>query len=228
MKIGVLGTGVVGQTMAEKLVFLGHDVMLGTRNVAGSLAKEKPDNTGRPGFGYWHTQNPNVKLGLYADTAAHGEMLVNATSGSGSIPALEQAGEKNLDGKVLLDIANPLDFSAGFPPSLTVCNTDSLGEQIQRKFPRLKVVKSLNTLTASLMVNPGLLKEDHTVFMSGNDAGAKATVKSLLESFGWKSGNIIDMGDITTARGTEQMLPIWVRLFGLLQTPLFNFRIVRA
>jgi predicted dinucleotide-binding enzyme len=153
--------------------------------------------------------------------------VVNATQGAVSIDALKAAGEKNLEGKVLLDLANPLDFSKGMPPSLTVCNTDSLGEQIQRAFPRTKVVKTLNTMTALLMVDPARVGGgNHHVFVSGNDAGAKARVSGLLRQwFGWRE--VIDVGDITTARGTEMLLPIWVRLWGALGTPFFNFKIVR-
>ena len=143
-----------------------------------------------------------------------------------SIAALEAAGRDNLAGKVLLDIANPLDFSQGFPPSLFVSNTDSLGEQIQAAFPELKVVKSLNTMNAFLMVDPRQLADgDHTVFVSGNDAEAKKTVTGLLESFGHT--DVIDLGDISTARGTEMLLPIWMRLYGALNNPMFNFKIVR-
>lgn len=225
MKIAVLGTGAVGQTIAEKLAQLGHEVMMGTRNVANSLAKTNNDGFGRPPLNEWHKQNQKVKLGTYTEVAAFGEFIVNATNGVGTLDALKMAGKENLDGKIMLDIANPLDFSKGMPPSLTVCNTDSLGEQIQRAYPETKVVKSLNTMTASIMVNPSLVPGNHTVFMSGNDAGAKAKVKELLNFFGWKDENIIDVGDITTARGTEQLLPIWVRLWGALQNPIFNFHV---
>ena len=164
--------------------------------------------------------------GTFAEAAAFGEVLFNCTSGKASLEALTMAGAENLKGKVLIDIANPLDFSRGMPPSLLVCNTDSLGEQIQRAFPEAKVVKSLNTMNCNLMVTPGLLKEEHVVFVSGNDAEAKATVTMILKDwFGWKS--IIDLGDITTARGTEMVLPLWVSLMGTLQTPVFNFKIVK-
>lgn len=226
MKIAVLGTGVVGQTIAEKLHTLGHQVMIGTRSESDTLAKSSPDNFGRPAFKDWLSQHTGIQFGPYERAAAFGELIVNATNGGGSLAALEQAGEKNLSGKVLLDIANPLDFSQGMPPALLVCNTDSLGEQIQRTYPGVKVVKSLNTLNAYLMVNPGLLPEDTTIFMNGNDADAKNQVRSLLNSFGWKDHCIIDMGDISTARGTEMLLPIWVRLWSALQNPLFNFKIV--
>jgi hypothetical protein len=226
MKIAVFGTGVVGQTLSEKLAELGHEVMIGTRNVEQALSRTGNDSFGRPPFAEWLKKNAGIKLGTYGDAGAFGEFIVNATNGTGTLPALEQAGKKNLSGKVMLDTANPLDFSKGMPPSLFVCNTDSLGEQIQRAYPDLKVVKGLNTMNAYLMVNPGLLPEDHHVFLNGNDAGAKSKVKEVLKSFGWKESNIIDVGDITTARGTEQLLPIWVRLWGALQNPMFNFKIV--
>ncbi len=228
MKIGILGTGVVGQTLAEKLVQLGHQVIMGTRDKQATLSKTGKDNFGRPAFSEWQKNNSKVQLGTYSDAASFGEFLINATSGTGSLDALTLAGEKNLANKVLLDISNPLDFSKGMPPTLTICNTDSLAEQIQRTFPKSKVVKSLNTLTAMLMTNPGLLPEPTNIFLNGNDSGAKAEVKKLLSSFGWNDKDIIDMGDITTARGTEQTLPIWVRLWGTLQTPMFNFKIVVA
>jgi predicted dinucleotide-binding enzyme len=228
MKIGVFGTGVVGQVIAEKLDSLGHDVMLGTRDVEQSMAREGKDGFGRPPLKEWMAAHPKVKLCTFAEAAAHGQLLVNATSGGGAMEALKLAGEANLNGKTMLDIANPLDFSKGFPPSLTVCNTDSLGEQLQRAFPQLKVVKGLNTLTSFLMVAPRMLPGEHHLFLCGNDAGAKAEVRTLLASFGWTENEMIDLGDITNARGTEQLLPIWVRLYGALQTPLFNFRIVRA
>lgn len=226
MKIAVFGTGVVGQIISEKLVTLGHDVMIGTRNVKDAMIKSTTDNFGRPGFGEWHKANPIIKVGTYAEVASFGELIINATNGSGTLPSLEQAGSQTLSGKVMIDIANPLDFSKGTPPSLFVCNTDSLGEQIQRTYPELKVVKSLNTMNGYIMVNPSLLPGDHNVFVSGNDRDAKSKVKDLLKSFGWKESNVIDLGDITTARGTEQLLPVWIRLWGVLQNPMFNFKIV--
>lgn len=228
MKIGVFGTGVVGQVIAEKLDSLGHEVMLGTRDTKQSLAREGTDNYGRPVLKEWMAAHPKVKLGTFAEAAAHGQMLVNATSGFGAMEALKLAGEKDLGAKTMLDISNPLDFSKGFPPSLTVCNTDSLGEQLQRAFPQLKVVKGLNTLTSFLMVAPRMLPGQHHIFLCGNDAGAKAEVRKLLSSFGWADQEMIDLGDITNARGTEQLLPIWVRLYGTFQNPLFNFSIVMA
>ncbi len=226
MKIGVFGTGMVGQTVAAKLSELGHVTMIGTRDPAATMARTAPDNLGNPPFAVWREKHPKIELGTMAQAAMHGELLVNATSGGGALAALQSAGEKNLDGKVLVDIANPLDFSKGFPPSLSVCNTDSLGEQIQRAFPKAKVVKTLNTVTAHLMVGPKQLADAaHTMFVAGNDAGAKQKVTELLKSFGWS--DIIDLGDITNARGTEMLLPIWVRLYGATKNPMFNFKIVR-
>ena len=167
-----------------------------------------------------------MELGTFGEAAAHGEMVVNATAGAVSLEALDMAGEEYLTGKVLVDISNPLDFSEGMPPTLSVSNTDSLGEQIQRRFPEAKVVKTLHTMNAYLMVDPAQLAGgEHTVFVCGDDAETKAKVTELLRSFGWT--DIIDLGDISTARGTEMLLPIWVRLFGALQKPIFNFKIVR-
>ena len=228
MKIGVFGTGMVGQVIAEKLDSLGHEVMLGTRNVQQSLAREEKEGAGRPALKSWMAAHPKIAIGTFAEAALHAQLLVNATSGSGAMEALKAAGNANLNGKAMLDISNPLDFSKGFPPSLTVCNTDSLGEELQRAFPELKVVKGLNTLTCFLMVAPRQLPEEHHIFLCGNDAGAKGEVRELLSSFGWADNEMIDLGDITNARGTEQLLPIWVRLYGTFQDPMFNFRIVRA
>jgi predicted dinucleotide-binding enzyme len=226
MKIAVLGTGIVGQTLAEKLASLGHDVTMGTRDVKKALANKGTDRFGRPEFGEWNANHTNIKVATFAEAAASGEFVINATNGMGSLNALEHAGHDHLKNKILLDVSNPLDFSHGMPPSLWVSNTDSLGEQIQRAFPEAKVVKSLNTMNASLMVNPSLVPGDHTVFLSGNDADAKLKIRGLLITFGWKDENIFDLGDITSARGTEQILPLWVRIMTDLQHPYFNFRVV--
>lgn len=226
MRFGILGTGTVGKTIAARLADLGHEVMVGTRNPEETLSRTEPDAYGNPPFGAWQEEHPEVRLGTFAEAAAHGEMALNATAGSVSLEALERAGEGNLSGKVLMDVSNPLDFSKGMPPTLSISNTDSLGEQIQRRYPEAKVVKTLNTMNAHLMVDPAQLAgADHSVFVGGDDAEAKGTVTDLLRSFGWT--DVIDLGDITTARGTEMVLPIWLRLFGALQRPVFNFKIVR-
>lgn len=227
MNIGILGTGVVGQTIAGKLAELGHEVMVGTRDVSKTMARTEPDPYGLPSFSVWLKQYPCVKTGSFTESARHGEVVINATSGEGSLDALTLAGASNLNGKVLIDISNPLDFSKGMPPILSIYNSDSLGEQIQRAFPEVKVIKTLNTVTASLMVNPQQLEDgEHHIFVSGNDAKAKAQVVSWLISwFGWK--HIIDLGDITTARGVEMYLPIWLRLWGALGTGIFNIQVVK-
>ncbi|HEY5115511.1 MAG TPA: NAD(P)-binding domain-containing protein [Nakamurella sp.] len=226
MKIGVIGTGTVGRTMAARLAELGHSVTIGTRDPAATTARTEPDGMGNPPFASWHAEHQDITLATFEQTAQHGEFVINATGGSGSLAALTAAGAENLQGKVLIDISNPLDFSQGFPPFLSVDNTDSLGEQIQRAFPEVRVVKSLNTMAATLMAEPKQLAGgDHSVFVSGNDADAKASVTTLLESLGHT--DVIDLGDITTARGSEMLLPIWVRLMTALGTPIFNFKIVR-
>ncbi len=200
--------------------------MVGTRDVNKTLAHPEPDHMGNPPFSVWHQQNPQIKLGTFAEAAAFAEILFNCTAGVGSLDALKLAGESNLNGKVLIDIANPLDFSRGLPPSLSICNTDSLGEQMQRAFPQVNVVKTLNTMNAHVMVNPGLLTGEHDVFVSGNDSAAKAQVIDILKNwFGWKS--VIDLGDITTARGVEMTLPIWLNLFNAFGTPMFNYKVIR-
>src|SRR3712207_5875057 len=226
VRFGILGTGIVGRTIASRLAGLGHEVMVGTRNPADTMSRTEPDTYGNPAFSVWQEEHPEVQLGTFGEASAHGEMVLNATAGAVSLEALELAGETTWNGKILIDIANPLDFSKGMPPPLLVCNSDALGEQIQRRFPEAKVVKTLHTMNAYLMVDPAqLAATDHTVFLCGDDAEAKAAVMDLLRSFGW--ADIIDVGDITAARGTEMLLPIWVRLFGVLQKPIFNFKIVR-
>jgi hypothetical protein len=230
MKIAIIGTGIVGKTIASKLAELNHDVMMGTRNVSDKLASTATDNYGNPPFGEWIKTNSKIKLGSFAEAAAFGELVVNATNGSNSITALILAGTKNLAGKVLIDIANPLDFSNGMPPSLLpgLNNTNSLAEEIQKTFPDTMVIKTLNTMWCGLMVNPNLVGNgDHINFISGNNAEAKNKVIKLLNQFGWLDKNILDIGDITGARATESMLPIWLKVMGVTKNGAFNFRLVR-
>ncbi|MEV7648281.1 NAD(P)-binding domain-containing protein [Arthrobacter sp. NPDC089319] len=225
MKAAVFGTGRVGQTIAARLAELGHTVTIGTRDPETTLSRTAADAMGTPPLAAWAADNPGIEVARFADAAAGAELIVNATNGSASLDALAQAGAENLDGKVLLDIANPLDFSNGMPPTLLVKDTDSLGEQIQRAFPTARVVKALNTLTAELQAYPARLPESGTVFVSGNDPAAKTTVTEILKDFGHQ--DVIDLGDITTARGTEMLMPVWLRLYSALGTPAFNFKIVR-
>jgi len=225
VNIAVLGTGMVGQAIAGRLDDLGHSVVVGTRDPRVTLARTEPDQMGNAPFSSWLDAHPGVGLAAFAEAAARADLVVNASSGAATLEVLGLAGSRNLAGKVLVDIANPLDFSAGFPPTLSVKDTDSLGEQVQRAFPEARVVKTLNTLTASLMVEPKALGESSTVFVSGEDAVAKATVVELLESFG--HDDVIDLGGIESARGTEMLLPVWLRLMGSLGTGHFNFKVVR-
>ena len=217
MKIAVLGTGVVGTTIASKLVDLGHEVTLASRTADNENAQSWLARMGAD----------KAKVAAYADAAAAAELLFNCTSGAGSLEALTLAGAHNLANKILVDVANPLDFSRGMPPQLSVCNDSSLGEQIQAAFPETKVVKSLNTIAATLMIEPRQLPGEHVVFMSGNDADAKRFVEQtiLRDWFGWRA--VVDLGDISTARGTEMYLPLWLRMWGALKTHMFNIAIVR-
>jgi hypothetical protein len=215
MNVGVLGTGMVGRALSAKIAAVGNDVVIGTRDVAGLIERDGE-------FAGWQRAHPDVKLGTFADAATHAEIAFNATSGTASLSALEMAGRQSLAGKVLVDVANPLDSGA-----LAVVNTDSLGEQVQRALPDTRVVKALNTINANLMVDPGAIADgNHDLFLCGNDPDAKATVSALLSNwFGWKS--VVDLGDITSSRGMEMYLPLWLRLMGALGTPMFNIKVVR-
>lgn len=223
MKIGIIGAGGVGQTFAAALAAKGHDVIIGIRKVnEEELAKER--SMAQP-LNVWQ-KTTKAKVGTFAEAASHGEILFNVTSGGVSIDALHLAGAANMNGKILIDVANPLDFSRGMPPSLHphLSNTWSLGEEIQKQFPDVKVVKAFNTISASVMVDAGLVKQDHDLFVSGNDDAAKATVSKLAkEQFGWK--NFIDLGDISGSRSQEALLHIWLRLWGVKGTPMFNLHV---
>ncbi|SMB78292.1 hypothetical protein SAMN00790413_06590 [Deinococcus hopiensis KR-140] len=213
MNIGILGSGTVGKALATALINKGHHVLIGTRdpNKLTEWAAE---------------QGELLQIASPTTAARHAELLFHATAGTAALQALEAAGYENFKGKVLIDISNPLDFSQGFPPTLFVKDEDSLAEQIQRAFPEAKVVKSLNTLSADLMLNPTLLNGgDHTIFLSGNDQDAKDQVRAFLQGFGWR--DMIDLGDLSTARGTEMFLALWVRLYGSLGKAQFNIKIVQ-
>ena len=217
MKVGILGTGAVGETLGSKLVELGHEVRMGSRTADNPKAHAWAQKAG-----------PRASAGTFADAAAHGALLFNATAGAGSLEALHMAGERHLAGKVVVDVSNPLDFSRGMPPTLGVGNTDSLGEQLQRAFPAARIVKALNTMWCGVMVNPRMLPDTHHTFLSGNDAEAKREVRALLGTFGWRDEEVVDLGDITTARGTEGYLPLWLRIWGATKQGAFNIRIVSA
>src|SRR5215510_13738567 len=215
MKIGVLGTGVNGQTIASKLVALGHDVMLGSRDEANPEAVAWAKEEGH-----------NALYGSFMNAAEFGEILFNCTLGTATLEALRLAGERNLRGKVLIDTSNPIDRSTD-TWTLTVCNTDSLGEQIQREFPSARVVKTLNTVNANVMVEPNKLIEKTDVFVSGNDIEAKATVVRILkEWFGWRE--VIDLGDIVTARSVEMYVLLWHDMRKAISSQRFNIKLVTA
>src|SRR5574339_1101265 len=212
MKMGVLGSGIVAQGLSARLAELGHNVVIGTRDAYKLRG--------------WQSSNQRVLIGSFAETAAHGDMLINATNGTDSLSALTMAGEQNLADKILIDVSNPLDFSNGFPPFLTVSGTDSLAEQIQRAFPSTRVVKALNTVNVRVMTHPlEVANGDHHAFISGNDLDAKARVIELLRSFGWV--HIFDLGDLSTARGTEAYSLLWVRLYGSMNTGMINVKIMK-
>jgi 8-hydroxy-5-deazaflavin:NADPH oxidoreductase len=218
MRIGVLGTGMVGQAIGTRLVELGHDVVLGARDAANPKAAG------------WVAEQAGgqARAGTFADAAAHGEIVVNATSGTASLAALDAAGAENLAGKVLVDVANPLDFSGGFPPKLAIVNTDSLAEQIQRAHPAARVVKALNTVNANVMVHPERVPGSHDIFVAGEDQEAKQTVREMLRSFGWPDASIVDLGGIASARGLEMYLPLWLAMAGAFGGASFNIKVVRA
>ena len=214
MKFGVLGSGMVGSAIAGKLVSRGHEVKMGSRTANNEKAAAWVSSAGK-----------GASQGTFADAAAFGEIVFNCTSGAGSLDALKSAGAQNLLGKVLVDVANPLDFSKGMPPTLFVSNDDSLAERIQAALPETNVVKALNTINANVMVNPGRVPGETDVFVCGNDAGAKAQVIRILkQDFGWTT--VIDLGDLTAARGTESYLHLWLRLMGSLKTADFNVKVV--
>jgi 8-hydroxy-5-deazaflavin:NADPH oxidoreductase len=216
MRVAVLGTGIVGTTVASKLASLGHDVVMGSRTADNPKAAEWVAAAGG-----------SARAGTFADAATGAEIVVNATNGHATLDVLRAAGAENLAGTVILDISNALDMSGGFPPIVGVGVGDSIGEQIQREFPAARVVKSLNTMTAAVMMQPSLVPGPHTVFLSGDDDSAKRVVRELLVSIGWPDGDILDLGGITTARGVEMYVALWVALMGPLGTPMFNIAVVR-
>lgn len=205
----MIGSGVVGRTLAPAFRRIGHEVVVGTRDPEQTAGREE-----------W--AGLDLALGTFAEAGSGADLVVNATTGTVSLAALADV---DLAGKVVLDVSNPLDFSGGFPPTLTVKDTDSLAEQIQRAHPEARVVKSLNTVTASVMVDPGSLPETSTVFVAGDDPLARETVRELLGELGWV--DIVEFPTLDAARGLEMWLPLWVRLMGALGTAEFNLRLVR-
>jgi hypothetical protein len=216
MRIGILGTGTVGQTFGTRLRNLDHDVTLGAREAGNPRAVE------------WAEAHA-ATCGTFADAVAGADLVINATAGQYAVGALEMAGGNTaLAGKVVLDVSNPLDFATG-ELRLTVCNTDSVGEQLQRAFPDARVVKSLNTVNGSVMVEPTLVPAPHTIFIAGEDASAKQVVIGLLGQFGWAKRNVLDLGGIKESRGMEMYMPLWVSIMRAIDGNLaFNINVVQG
>lgn len=216
MKFGILGTGMVGQTIGSKLASRGHEVKLGGRTASGASALEWAERVGE-----------KASVGTFVEAATFGDVVFLCVKGEVTEEVVRAATASALEGKLLIDITNPLDFTHGFPPTLSITGRDSLGERVQSLVPGTKVVKALNTVAAPIMVEPSLLEGSHDLFVCGNDADGKAKAAELLRSeFGWET--IHDVGGIEAARGTESLLPLWTRLYGCFGTPLFNFHINRS
>ena len=230
MRIGIIGSSTVAQTLGGKLLELGHEVMVSARDP--QAAKDLGQRGAVPSAVDWaaahEAQGHRAAGGGFADAAAFGELIINATAGASSLDALGAAARADIEGKILVDVSNPLDFSRGFPPGLAFSNYDSLGERIQAAYPGAKVVKTLNTVNCAVMIDPAQLGEDTHVFVAGDDAAAKSWVSdNLLRAwFGWRQ--VIDLGDITASRGVEMYLPLWLRFMGATGTALFNVRLVVA
>lgn len=214
MKIAVLGTGMVGNTIGTKLIQLGHHVMMGSRTPDNEKAKA------------WVTSNGNnAEQGTFADAVKFADLVFLCTKGEATLDILKMADVNAFKNKTVVDVSNPLDFSKGMPPSLFISNTNSLGEEVQKLLPDAYVVKSLNIVNCEVMVNPKKSNGDPTMFVAGNNADAKLLVKKLLQDFGWN--DVIDLGDITAARAMEMMLPVWLRIYMVTQNGYIGFKIVR-
>jgi 8-hydroxy-5-deazaflavin:NADPH oxidoreductase len=214
MKIGLVGTGNVAKILGAKLTGLGHEVTLGSRDPENSAARE------------WAAQN-GVALTTVPLAAAGAELVVNTAPGVGSLEALTLAGAENLSGKVVVDVSNGVRTHNGAAAVVTP-DGGSIAEQLQAAFPEARIVKTLNTMAGQVMVDPGRIPGHHVVFLSGNDAAAKEEVAGLLKDFGWSEEQILDLGDVTSARATEAALLLFIRLYTAFQTPEFNFSFARA
>jgi predicted dinucleotide-binding enzyme len=218
----------VGRALAGRLGGLGHDVVIGTRDVERTLERADAGMFDTPPYREWQKANPEVRLLEFADAGAHAELVLNATSGEISLAALQSVGAANLAGKVLIDLALPLDFSEGMPPKLTVVNSDSLGEQIQRAFPDARVVKTLNTVFFDVMIDPARVPGKHNIFLAGEDDEAKDSARGFLEQFGWPRERMIDLGGIKSARATEMYMQLYFQLAHVLDTFDFNISVVQS
>ncbi|HCI5642097.1 TPA: NAD(P)-binding domain-containing protein [Klebsiella quasipneumoniae subsp. similipneumoniae] len=226
MKIGIIGSGMVGRAFALRLAELGHDVVVGTRNVRATFNRTEPDAKGIPAWQYWAKDHPEIKLVTFTEAGKFADVIINATEGANSLRALTEAGEENLRGKIILDLALPLSYSDDRPPHLSFANDDSLGEQIQRTFTSSRVVKTLNTMSYSIMLDPSVLPGAHNAFMSGDSNHAKAVIVGLLAEFGWPEGSVIDLGNITTSRATEMYATLLFQLSAIRGNYDFNIAVV--
>jgi 8-hydroxy-5-deazaflavin:NADPH oxidoreductase len=219
MKIGILGTGMVGIALGTKLVQVGHEVTMGSRSANNEAAQKWAASLGE-----------RAHAATFRDAAVFGEVIISCTGGMHSMEALQSVGAEPLQNKILIDVSNPLQQDKDGSMILGFCNTDSLGERIQRAFPQTRVVKALNTVNCDIMIEPSRVPGDHNLFICGNDPASKKRVTQYLnEWFGWKPDNVIDVGDITAACGTEMMMPLWMRLFqGVIGHPHFNWQIVQG
>jgi 8-hydroxy-5-deazaflavin:NADPH oxidoreductase len=199
MKIGILGRGNVGRTLAAGFRDRGHEVMIGSRDPGHAELQEWLAGAGE-----------GVKAGTMSETAEFGELLVLALLGVAAEEAIRGAGPENFSGKVVIDAMNPLDFSGGPPPKLAFSGEDSLGERVQRAIPDAKVVKAFNTIGAPLMIEPRLQGAQPAMFIAGDDAGAKESVADILRSFGWPDP--VDIGGIEGSRELEALCILWVKV----------------
>lgn len=208
MKIGIFGTGSVGRALAEKLTSLENEVMIGTRNVDKTMAKTEPDILGTPPYKEWQTENQHIKLGTFAEVAAFGEVIILSTFGDATKSAIDLAGKEKFAGKTVIDMTNPLDVSSGIPPKFTGAIGNSLGEQIQRHIPEANVVKTFNSASVHIMIDPKRQEGEPTLFIAGNGSEAKKIATEIAQSFGWT--DIIDFGDISESFWLETLGMTWI------------------
>lgn len=226
MKIGIIGSGMVGRAFALRLAELGHSVVVGTRDVFSTLSRTEPDSKGIPAWQFWAKEYPEVSLVTFSEAARFADVVINATEGAVSLLALNEAGDENLTGKIILDLALPLSYAPGRPPRLMFANDDSLGEQIQCAFPAAQVVKTLNTMSHNVMLNPSILPGSHNAFLSGESDEAKETIIGLLTQFGWPADNIVDLGGIETSRATEMYATLLFQIAKVRGNYDFNIAVV--
>lgn len=200
-RVGVLGTGEVGRRLAAGFKDRGYQVMIGSRDSGKSELRDWLSADGR-----------GIEVGTFAEAGAYGEVIVLAVLGAAAEEVIAEAGAQKFTGKVVIDAMNPLDFSGGFPPKLSISGDDSLGERVQRALPDAKVVKAFNTIGNPYFVDPSFSEGKPTMLIAGDDEGAKGTVSDVLKDFGWS--DIIDIGGIEGSRELEAICIVWVKIGG--------------